>query len=132
MSTASIIAIFAGCGLYLGFAGVLLLFRPGAIPLASAAPLLSGLETSGPYMFLIAGLTAWLVAWGLMRRINLARRAAIVAAVAGIATLVPPVSAAAVMVQPRPLVLGGFGIIVRVIVAWSLMRAETAQEFKKL
>src|ERR1041385_7069364 len=101
MSTASIIAIFAGCGLYLGFAGVMLLFRPGAIPLASAAPLLSGLETSGPYMFLIAGLTAWLVAWGLMRRINLARRAAIVAAVAGIATLVPPVSAAAVIVQPR-------------------------------
>jgi hypothetical protein len=106
-----------------------LLVRPGAISLGSAAPLLSGLETAGPYMFLIAGVAAGLIAWGLTRRSNLARRAAIVIAIAGIAALVPSVSGAAMMVQPRALLLGSLGVILRVIIAWSLLRSEVVQEF---
>jgi len=51
-------------------------------------------------------------------------------AIAGIVMLVPPVSAAAAMVQPGALIFGGLGIIVRVIIAWYLSRAETAQEFR--
>lgn len=74
-------------------------------------------------MFLIAALALVLIAMGLVRGVSLARRAAIVVSVAGIAAMVPAVSAAAVMVQPRALVLGGLGIIVRVILAWSLIRA---------
>jgi hypothetical protein len=50
-------------------------------------------------------------------------------AIAGIAMLVPPVSAAVAMVQPGALIFGGLGIIVRVIIAWYLSRAETAQAF---
>ncbi len=129
MPVAAVAVVFAACGLYLGGAGVLLLVSPGAIPLAYAASLLSGLETLGPYMFLIAAVTAGLIAWGMTRRSNLARRAAIVIAVGGIAAMVPSVSAAVMMVQPRALVLGGLGVIVRVIFAWSLMRSEVAQEF---
>ena len=44
--------------------------------------------------------------------------------------LVPSVSAATVMVQPGALIRGGLGIIVRVIVAWSLSQKHIAENFK--
>jgi len=44
--------------------------------------------------------------------------------------LVPSVSAATVMVQPSALIRGGLGIIVRVIVAWSLSQKHIAENFK--
>jgi hypothetical protein len=126
----AIAVLFALCGIYLGIAGLLMLLRPGAISMAAGAPLLSGLELSGPYMFLLMALVGIGIAWGLMRRINFVRRAAMLVAVAGIVMLAPPVSAAAAMVQPRALIFGGLGIIVRVIVAWYLSRPETAQQFR--
>ncbi len=45
--------------------------------------------------------------------------------------LAPYVSAATVMVQPKALAIGGFGIIVRVIVAWHLSREEVVEEFRR-
>jgi hypothetical protein len=81
-------------------------------------------------MFLLMALVGIGIAWGLMRRINLVRRAAMLVAIAGIVMLVPPVSAAAMTIQPGALIRGGLGIIVRVIVAWHLSRAETVQEFR--
>ncbi len=126
----AIAVLFALCGIYLGIAGLLMLLQPGAISMAAGAPLLFGLELSGVYMFLLMALVGIGIAWGLMRRINLVRRAAMLVAIAGIVMLVPPVSAAAAMVQPGALILGGLGIIVRVIVAWYLSRAETAQAFR--
>jgi len=122
--------LFALCGIYLGIAGLLMLLRPGVISMAAGAPLLFGLELSGAYMFLLTALIGIAIAWGLTRRINLVRRAAMLIAIAGIVMLVPPVSAAAAMVQPGALIFGGLGIIVRVIIAWYLSRAETAQEFR--
>ena len=44
--------LFGLCGIHLGIAGLLMLLRPGVIPLAVGAPLLFGLELS-PYMFLL-------------------------------------------------------------------------------
>jgi hypothetical protein len=126
----AIAVLFALCGIYLGIASLLMLLRPGAISMAAGAPLFFGLELAGPYMFLLMALVAIGIAWGLMRRINFVRRAAMLVAVAGIVMLVPPVSAAAAMVQPGALVSGGLGIIVRVIVAWYLSRPETAQAFR--
>ena len=126
----AIAVLFALCGIYLGIAGLLILLRPGVISMAAGAPLLFGLELSGAYMFLLIALVAIAIAWGLMRRINLVRRAAMLVAIAGIVMLVPPVSAAAAMVQPGALILGGLGIIVRVIIAWHLSRAETAQALR--
>jgi len=99
--------------------------------MAVGAPLLFGLELAGPYMFLLTAITAGGVAWGLVKLSNIIRHAAVLISIAGIVMLVPPVSAATVMVQPKALVLGGLGIIVRVIVVWYLSRGEVAGHFKR-
>ena len=122
--------LFALCSLYLLGAGLTILAHPGIISMTVAAPLLFGLELAGPYMFLLVGVIAGAIAWGLARRVNLARRAAVLAAIIGIVMLVPPVSAAAAMVQPASLAVDGLGIIVRVVVAWYLSQAHIAEEFK--
>jgi hypothetical protein len=125
----AIAALFALCGIYLGIVGALLL-RPGTIPLSAGAPLLFGLELSGPYMFLLMAIVGGGVAWGLVELNNIVRHAAVLIAIAGIVMLVPSVSAATVMVQPKALAFGGLGIIVRVMVAWYLSRREVADRFK--
>jgi hypothetical protein len=98
--------------------------------MSSGAPLLFGLELSGPYMFLLIAAAGGGVAWGLVKLNNIVRHAAVLIAIAGIVMLVPSVSAATVMVQPKALALSGFGIIVRVMVAWYLSRGEIADQFK--
>jgi hypothetical protein len=125
----AIATLFALCGLYLAVLGLLMLARPGLIGMAMGAPLLFGLELAGPYMFLVMAFVSGGIAFGLARRINLVRHAAILAAAAGIVMLVPSVSAAVVMVEPATLAWGGLGIVVRVIIAWYLSRAEVAAEF---
>ncbi|MFI5118549.1 MAG: hypothetical protein ACHP8B_17815 [Terriglobales bacterium] len=126
----AIAALFALCAIYLGIAGGLMLVRPGLVPLAAGAPLLFGLELAGPYMFLLSAVVGAGVAWGLLDLNNIIRHAATLVAIAGIVMLVPPVSAAAVMVQPKALAFGGLGIIVRVMVAWYLSRGHIADQFK--
>jgi hypothetical protein len=126
----AIAALFALCGIYLGIAGAIMLLSPGTISMSAGAPLLFGLEFSGPYMFLLAAVAAAVVAWGLVKLNNIARHIAMLIAIAGVVMLVPSVSAATVMAQPKPLILGGFGIIVRVIVAWYLSRGDIAENFK--
>jgi len=126
----AIATLFALCGIYLAIAGVLMLVRPGAISMSAGAPLLFGLELAGPYMFLLMALLGGGVAWGLLELNNIIRHAALLIAIAGIVMLVPSVSAATVMVQPKALAFGGLGIIVRVIVAWYLSRGEIADQFK--
>ena len=126
----AIAALFALCGIYLGIAGAIMLLSPGTISMSAGAPLLFGLELSGPYMFLLAAVAAPVVAWGLVKLNNIARHIAMLIAIAGVVMLVPSVSAATVMAQPKPLILGGFGIIVRVIVAWYLSRGDVAENFK--
>jgi uncharacterized membrane protein YjjB (DUF3815 family) len=81
-------------------------------------------------MFLLMAIVGGGVAWGLVELNNIVRRAAVLIAIAGIVMLVPSVSAATVMVQPKALAFGGLGIIVRVMVAWHLSRGEVADRFK--
>jgi hypothetical protein len=107
-----------------------MLLRPGTVAMSVGAPLLFGLELSGPYMFLLTAGVGGGVAWGLVELNNIVRHAAVLIAIAGIVMLVPSVSAAAVMVQPKALAFGGLGIIVRVMVAWYLSRGEVADQFK--
>ena len=126
----AIAALFALCALYLGISGAIMLLSPGTISMAAGAPLLFGLELAGPYMFLIMAVVGAGIAWGLMKLNNIVRHAASLIAIAGIVMLVPPVSAATVMVQPKALAFGGLGIIVRVVVAWYLSRKEVADQFK--
>jgi hypothetical protein len=127
----AIAALFALCAIYLGSAGGTMLFSPGTISMAAGAPLLFGLELAGPYMFLLVAVIGAGVAWGLAELNNIVRHAAILIAIVGIVMLVPSVSAATVMVQPKALAFGGLGIIVRVIVAWYLSRAEVADAFHR-
>jgi hypothetical protein len=126
----AIAALFALCAIYLAIAGTVMLLRPGAIPLSAGAPLLFGLELSGRYMFLLMAIVGGGVAWGLVELNTIVRHAAVLIAIAGIVMLVPSVSAATVMVQPKALAFGGLGIIVRVMVAWYLSRREVADRFK--
>jgi hypothetical protein len=127
-----IAAVFALCGIYLPVLGTLMLIRPGTISMTAGAPLLFGLELAGPYMFLLTGLVAITVAFGLIKLNNIIRHAATLIAIAGIVMLVPPVSAATVMANLKALAVGGLGIIIRVIVAWYLSRAEVAEEFRRI
>jgi hypothetical protein len=127
----AIATLFALCGAYLGLAGLLMLVRPGLLGMSVGAPLLFGLELAGSYMFLLMAAVSGAVAWGLLRRNNIARHAAILITIAGIVMLVPSVSAAAVMVQAKALALGGLGIIVRVIVAWYLCQSHVVAEFRR-
>jgi len=126
----AIAALFALCGIYLGIVGGLMLVRPGAVSMSAGAPLLFGLELAGPYMFLLMAVVGGGVAWGLVELNNIVRHAALLIAITGIVMLVPSVSAATVMVQPKALASGGLGIIVRVIVAWYLSRGEIVDQFK--
>ena len=126
----AIAVLFALCGIYLGIAGGLMLVRPGLVPMAAGAPLLFGLEVAGPYMFLLAAVVGAGVAWGLLELNNIVRHAATLIAITGIVMLMPPVSAAALAVQPKALAFGGVGIIVRVIVAWYLSQGHIADQFK--
>jgi hypothetical protein len=125
----AIAALFLLCATYLAIIAALMLFRPGTVSMSSGTPLLFGLELAGPYMFLLIAIVGAAVAWGLLRVSNIARRAAILTAIAGVVMLVPPVSAATITVQPKALAVGGLGIIVRVIVAWYLSRGDIAERF---
>ena len=127
----AIAALFVVCGMYLGVAGLLMLLRPGLLGMPIGAPLLFGLELSGPYMFLLMATVAAAIAFGLTKRNNIARHAAVLIAIAGVVMLVPSVSAAAVMVQAKALAFGGLGIIVRVVVAWYLSQSHVAEEFRQ-
>ena len=98
--------------------------------MTAAAPLLFGLELAGPYMFLLVAIAAGAIAWGLIRLNNIMRHAAVLAACTGIVMLIPSVSGAVVAVRLKGLVMGGLGIIIRVIVAWYLSQGHIADMFK--
>lgn len=125
----AVAVLFALSGIYLGVVDLLMLVRPGLIGMSAGAPLLLGLELSGRYMFLLMAAVGAGVAWGLLALKNVVRRLAIMIAIAGIAMLVPPVSAAATMVEPKALATAGLGIIVRVIVVWYLSQRSVADQF---
>ncbi len=126
----AIAALFALVGIYLAVCGLLMLARPGLISMIVGAPFLFGLELAGPYMFLLIAVAAGAIAWGLLRLNNIMRHAAILASCAGIVMLIPPVSGAVVAIRLKGLVLGGLGIIIRVMVAWYLSQAHIADQFK--
>jgi len=127
----AIAGLYALSGLYLAIVGVVMLARPGAVPMSAGAPLLFGLELGGPYMFLLMAGAGGAVAWGLVKLNNITRHVAMLVAITGIIMLVPPVSSAAAMANTRALAAGGLGIIVRVIVAWYLGRAEVKEQFRR-
>jgi hypothetical protein len=127
----AIAILFFAVAAYLGVVGGLMIVSPGTAPMSLGAPLLGGLELAGPYMFLLIGLVTAAIAYGLLRLNNWARRAAILVAIYGVVMLVPPVSSAVVGFQPKALVIGGIGVMLRVVIVWYLFQEPVKEEFFK-
>ena len=124
----AIAVLFFLAAAYLAAIGTIRLISPDSVPLALGAPLLHGLEISGPYVFLLAAVIAIVVGIGLLRLRNIARRAAIFIALAGTVMLIPKVSADAGEISLR-LLLAGFAMAIRVAVVWYLWQSWTAENF---
>lgn len=122
--------VFFLAAAYLSVIGGLMLAAPGMVSMALGAPLLSGLELAGPYMFLLLAGVAALIGWGILRLNNWARRAALAAGFVGAVMLIPDVSAAAVDFRPS-LLWSGLGIVIRVAIVWYLFQEPTKEAFAK-
>jgi hypothetical protein len=126
--TAVAITLFL-CAGYLIAIGVVKIVWPEAVSLSLGAPLLHGLEISGPYMFLIVAAVAAIVGFGLLRLKNLARRATAMLAIAGIIMLIPKFSADSAELSWR-LLESGFAVVIRVVIVWYLWQNSTAEKFR--
>ncbi len=126
----AIAILFSLISVYLGSLGVIMLLAPGAISMSLGAPLLHGLQVAGPYMFLLTAALAVIVALGLLRLNNLARRAAIIICFAGMVMLLPKVSADAADLNPR-LFTAGSMVVIRMMIVWYLWQGWTAEKFQK-
>src|SRR6266567_6143561 len=124
----AIAILFSLISVYLGSLGVIMLLAPGAISMSLGAPLLHGLQVAGPYMFLLTAALAVIVALGLLRLNNLARRAAIIICFAGMVMLLPKVSADAADLNPR-LFTAGSMVVIRMMIVWYLWQGWTAEKF---
>jgi hypothetical protein len=124
----AIAILFALIAAYLGSLGVTMLLAPGAVSLSLGAPLLHGLELAGPYMFLLTAAVAAVVALGLFRLNNFARRAAVLLCFAGMVMLLPKVSTDAANFGPR-FFLAGSMVVVRMMIVWYLWQYWTAEKF---
>jgi hypothetical protein len=122
--------LFFAVAAYLATVGIAKLGWPDAISLSLGAPFLHGLELWGPYMFLIASASGAAIAIGLLRLSNIARRLAIVVAIADMVLLIPKVSAETGDFSPR-FFLAAAAIIVRVMIVWYLWQSWTAEKFIK-
>ncbi|MGH9537975.1 MAG: hypothetical protein ACRD3H_08625 [Terriglobales bacterium] len=125
----AIAVAFLLAGTYLLAIGLTMLARPGAVSMATGAPLLGGLELAGPYMFLLVAVIGAVTAAGLWRLQNWARWLAILAAMIGVVLLLPHVSSAMLDFQFGKLVWSGLGTILRVMIVWYLFQPPVRDKF---
>src|SRR5579859_2782539 len=119
----TIVAIlFCAAGVYLCILGATLLISPGTWPLTAGSRFMYGLELAGPYMILLFGAGYALIGWGLFRLQHWARWAAMLVMVLGVASLVPSISMAELVI---PVFWYGFQIALRVAVGWYLAQAPS-------
>jgi len=124
----AIAILFALVSGYLAALGLITLLAPGAVSMSLGAPLLHGLQLAGPYMFLLTGAVAAIVAFGLYRLNNLARRAAIIVCFAGMVMLLPKVSSDAADIGPRFFIAGSM-VVIRMMIVWYLWQIWIAEKF---
>jgi hypothetical protein len=127
----AIVIAFLLVAAYLLVIGAIMLISPGTVSMAAGAPLLGGLELAGPVMFLLVGTLAAVIGYGLFRLNNWARRAAILLAFVGVVMLIPSVSGAVVSLRMSPLLFGGVGVILRVMILWYLFQEPVQEAFLK-
>lgn len=125
---AAVLFLVAG---YLLVLGGIMLLSPGAVSMVLGAPFLGGLELAGPFMFLLVAAIGGVLGWGLLRLNPWARRAVILLALLGMVELVPTVSIAVVELRPSPLIWGGIGVMVRVMIVWYLYQEPVAEVFRR-
>ena len=123
--------LFLSASAYLIVVGAVMLIRPGTVSMSSGADLLGGLETAGPYMFLLTALIGAAIGFGLLRLYNWARRLAILAALLGMALLLPAVSSAVIDFRIPKLIWGGLGVMVRAIIVWYLYQHPIKEAFNR-
>ncbi len=126
------ITLIAGVELALALAGivffVLTLF--GAVPLAYGRYLVApGMETLGPFVFLLFGLVMAITAFGMLHLRNWARHITIVFAALGVFFSVPTVSAAVISGELFATVREGAQVIARVAIIWYLLQQPTHDAF---
>ncbi len=126
----AIAVIFLLAAGYLATVGLTMLAKPGLLSMAAGADLLGGLETAGPYMFLLMAALGATIGWGLLRLQNLARRVPIVIAMVGFVLLVPAVSSAVIVFNPGKLARSGAGLIVRVMIVFYLYQWPVRELFQ--
>jgi len=122
--------LFLSTAAYLIVVGAVMLFSPGALSMSSGAALLGGLETAGPYMFLLIALVGAAIGIGLLRLHNWARRFAILVAMLGMVLQLPAVSSAVVDLRMGKLFWGGLGVIGRAMIVWYLYQYPVKEAFK--
>ena len=125
----AIAILFTLVSCYLAALGSIMLLAPGAVSMSLGAPLLHGLQLAGPYMFLLTGAVAAIVAFGLYRLNNLARRAAVMVCFAGMVMLLPKVSADAADISPRFFIAGSM-VVIRIMIVWYLWQIRIAEKFQ--
>src|SRR5438477_2589171 len=126
----AIAALFLLSAVHLLIVGLTMLARPGCLSMAAGADLLSGLETAGPYMFLVVSAAGIAVGCGLLRLQNWARRISALLALIVIVLLVPRVSSAVVAARGAALAWCWLGIIIRVVIVFSLYQTPVREIFE--
>ena len=121
--------VFLLASAYLASVGLAMLAKSGLVSMAAGADLLSGLETAGPYMFLLIAGVGAAIALGLFRRNNWARRAAIGIAMIGFVLLIPTVSGAVIDFNFARLARSGFGLMARVVIVFYLYQLPVREFF---
>ncbi len=127
----AVAAVFLLAAAYLASVGLTMLVKPGLVSMAAGADLLGGLETAGPYMFLLMAGVGVVIALGLLRRHNWARRAAIIIAMIGFLLLIPTVSSAVIDFQLGKLARSGSGLMVRVVIVFYLYQVPVREFFAR-
>jgi hypothetical protein len=125
----AVAVVFLLAAAYLASVGLTMLAKPGLVSMAVGADLLGGLETAGPYMFLLMAGVGLAIALGLLRRHNWTRRAAIIIAMIGFVFLIPTVSSAVVSFHFAKLARSGFGLMVRVVIVFYLYQVPVREFF---
>jgi hypothetical protein len=118
----AITVLFATAAVYLWTIAAILLITPGTISLMAGKYFAYGLEIAGPYMILLAGSGYAVIAWGLFRLHNWARRLAMMIIAFSIVPLVPKISMAEIGL---PVLWYGLQITLRVAAGWYLAQAPS-------
>lgn len=127
----TVAVIFLLAAVYLASVGLTMLVKPGLVSMAAGADLLGGLETAGPYMFLLMAAVGLAIALGLLRLQNWARRLAALVAMIGFVLLIPTVSGAVINLNFARLARSGFGLMIRVLIVFYLYQLPVRERFER-